>query len=65
VVAAEDAADAYAQAQDCRRDAFYDGPDPTLEVTGEVTAAADLPTGWNADCFPYGDRDTRIQDLLP
>ena len=65
VIAAESAQDAENQAQSIIRD----GDDEcTLNHAKEITALNQLPTGWNGECIPWGEKvieDKRLKNILP
>lgn len=66
VVMANDEAHAYDVAENYKRDAFHDDPNPRIEICGEVVARVDqLEHGWDGECIPYGgDGNTRLGALL-
>lgn len=66
VVMADDEAHAYDVAENYKRDAFHDDPNPRIEICGEVVARVDqLEHGWDGECIPYGgDGNTRLGALL-
>ena len=65
VVMADDEAHAYDVAENYKRDAFHDDPNPRIEIWGEVVRVDQLEHGWDGECIPYGgDGNTRLGALL-
>lgn len=65
VVMADDEAHAYTVAENYKRDAFHDDPNPRIEIESEVVRIEQLDHGWDGECIPYGgDGNTRLDALL-
>ena len=65
VVMADDEAHAYDVAENYKRDAFHDDPNPRIGIWGEVVRVDQLKHGWDGECIPYGgDGNTRLGALL-
>ena len=65
VVMADDEAHAYDVAENYKRDAFHDDPNPRIEILGEVVCVDQFEHGWDDECIPYGgDGNTRLGALL-
>jgi hypothetical protein len=65
VVVADDEVHAYSVALNHAREIMRDDPLEDIDVGRAILERSHLPTGWDANCYPYGCRaDKTIADHL-
>lgn len=59
VIVADNAKHAEQVARNERRDIVRNDDLDDCDVTVEITCESQLPTGWDAECIPFGSEDSR------